>query len=50
MKYAILDTDWTTPRYIEEGLRWLAGNASVTADRGAEVAVTTVGEKENADV
>jgi len=24
LKYAIEDTDWTTPRYIEEGLRWLA--------------------------
>ena len=36
MKYAILDTDWITPRYIEEGLQWLA--------------VTTVGDEENADV
>ena len=25
LKYAIEETDWTTPRYIEEGLRWLAG-------------------------
>jgi predicted ATP-dependent endonuclease of OLD family len=49
MKYAILDTDWTTPRYIEEGLRWLAGNASFTADPGAEVADTTIGGVENAD-
>jgi len=49
MKYAILDTDWTTPRYIEEGLRWLVGNASFTADPGAKVAATTVGEEENAD-
>jgi len=24
LKYAIKETDWTTPRYIEEGLRWLA--------------------------
>lgn len=24
LKYAIKQTDWTTPRYIEEGLRWLA--------------------------
>ena len=24
LKYAIEDTDWTTPRYIEQGLRWLA--------------------------
>ena len=35
MKYGISDTDWTTPRYIEEGLRWFA--------------VTTVGDEENAD-
>ena len=24
LQYAIEKTDWTTPRYIEEGLRWLA--------------------------
>jgi predicted ATP-dependent endonuclease of OLD family len=28
LKYAIEDTDWTTPRYIEEGLRWLAQSPS----------------------
>ena len=36
LEYAILDTDWTTPRYIEEGLRWLAGNGSCTADCGGK--------------
>lgn len=49
MKYAILDTEWTTPRYIEEGLRWLEGNTSSTADSSEEVAVTTVGNEINAD-
>ena len=49
MECAILDTDWTTPRYIEEGLRWLAGNDSFTADPGAEVAITTVRDGENVD-
>ncbi len=24
LKYAIEETKWATPRYIEEGLRWLA--------------------------
>ena len=34
LEYAISDTDWITPRYIEEGLRWL-GQAPV-APRDAE--------------
>ena len=34
MKYAILDTDWTTPLYIEEGLQWLATPASSTTSSG----------------
>jgi len=34
LHHAIVDTDWITPRYIEEGLRWLAGNASYTAYSG----------------
>lgn len=29
LKYAIEDTDWVVPRYIAEGLRWLAGCASI---------------------
>ncbi len=49
MEYAILDTNWTTPRYIDEGLWWLAGNASSTADPGGEITATTAGTEENAD-
>ena len=49
LQYAILDTDWTTPRYIDEGLRWLAVSTAATADAAEEVAVITVGEEENAD-
>lgn len=48
MIYAILDTNWITPRYIQEGLRWLAGNASSAADYSPEIAATTETE-ENAD-
>ncbi|MCD4845550.1 MAG: ATP-dependent endonuclease [Methanosarcinales archaeon] len=49
MEYAILDTDWTTPRYIEEGLRWLAGNAPSTADPDAGITEAMEGAEENTD-
>ena len=50
MKYAILDTDWTTPLYIEEGLQWLATPASSTTSSGeAAVVPTTEAAEENAD-
>lgn len=29
LKYAIQETVWTTPRYIEEGLRWLAESPAI---------------------
>jgi len=41
LEYAIEKTDWITPRYIEEGLRWLAGNASPTASFDEETATPT---------
>ncbi len=28
LRYAIRDTEWVVPRYIEEGLKWLAGTKS----------------------
>ena len=31
LKHAIEETDWITPRYIEEGLRWLAGSPAIEA-------------------
>lgn len=34
LTYAITKTDWITPRYIEEGLRWLARNNNAVADPG----------------
>ena len=30
LKYAITTTDWNVPRYIREGLKWLARPASIT--------------------
>jgi len=39
LEYAIEKVDWMTPRYIEEGLRWLAGDTSSTASSGEEEAV-----------
>jgi len=50
LKYAIDKVDWKTPLYIEDGLRWLAGNASSTASSGEEAATPTAEEAEgNAD-
>ncbi len=41
MKYAIDDTEWVTPLYIEEGLRWLATDEIASAEpRGSIVQVT----------
>ncbi len=30
LKYAIEETDWVTPRYIEQGLKWLVQNSRGT--------------------
>ena len=49
MQHAILDTDWTTPRYIEQGLQWLADNASSTIGSDANVAATTTETGEVSD-
>ena len=34
LTYAIAKTDWVTPRYIEEGMRWLAATNAAVADPG----------------
>ena len=34
LTYAIEKTDWVTPRYIEEGVRWLAESNAAAADLG----------------
>lgn len=34
LTYAIDKTDWVTPRYIEEGMRWLAGSSDVVPGPG----------------
>jgi hypothetical protein len=49
LEYAIEKTNWITPRYIEEGLRWLAGNASSTASSGEAAAPTAEEAEGNAD-
>jgi hypothetical protein len=45
LKNAILDTDWTTPRYIEEGLLWLADNVASLPDAGNDVKVSETVEE-----
>ncbi|MFT3849809.1 MAG: ATP-dependent endonuclease [Propionivibrio sp.] len=38
LTYAIEKTDWITPRYIEEGMRWLAASDIAVADPGVILA------------
>jgi putative ATP-dependent endonuclease of OLD family len=38
LTYAIEKTAWITPRYIEEGVRWLAGSNAAVADPGVALA------------
>lgn len=38
LTYAIKKTDWVTPRYIEEGMRWLAASNAAIADPGVALA------------
>jgi energy-coupling factor transporter ATP-binding protein EcfA2 len=38
LTYAIEKTNWVTPRYIEEGLRWLAVSNAAVADPGVALA------------
>lgn len=38
LKYAIKETNWVTPRYIEDGLRWLAESNTAVADPGVALA------------
>jgi len=38
LTYAINKTNWVTPRYIEEGLRWLAKSNTALADPGVALA------------
>jgi hypothetical protein len=45
LEYALKNINWITPRYIEEGLRWLAenpGNALTTEATQSEVANTSL--------
>jgi hypothetical protein len=38
LTYAIEKTNWVTPRYIEEGMRWLAESSTAVADHGMALA------------
>lgn len=42
LKYAIADKDWTTPRYIVEGVRWLAAGDNPAPDPGLVLAAASV--------
>jgi len=54
LKYAISETGWLTPRYIEEGLRWLAKSPTTTttvveAPPEHEPSAITLGAEDGAD-
>ncbi|MBK7893698.1 MAG: hypothetical protein WAS33_00175 [Candidatus Promineifilaceae bacterium] len=49
MNYAILDTDWVTPRYIKEGLKWLVGNTSSIAETKSNSPIIRVELEESVD-
>ena len=36
LNYAINETGWTIPRYIEEGLSWLANTGTTEAEAGPD--------------
>lgn len=38
LTYAIEKTEWVTPRYVEEGVRWLAESNAAVADPGVALA------------
>jgi len=38
LTYAIEKTNWVAPRYIEEGMRWLAASSAAVADPGVALA------------
>jgi predicted ATP-dependent endonuclease of OLD family len=38
LTYAITKTEWVTPRYIEEGVRWLAAGNAAVVDPGVTLA------------
>ncbi len=40
IKYAIMDSGWITPLYIEEGLRWLAGSPNVEEEAAGKNAAS----------
>jgi putative ATP-dependent endonuclease of OLD family len=49
LKYAIEELDWTPPKYIVDGIRWLAkGNTTAADDPLSTAAATTVGSMEGA--
>lgn len=49
LKYAIDDTDWTTPTYIAEGLSWLAENQVVPPDVPVSPEVVVEASSQSAD-
>lgn len=50
LEHAIENTDWNVPRYIAEGLRWLAQGNSASIDPPAAAAVEIVAEEVGVDI
>lgn len=39
LEYAVVESNWTTPKYLSDGLRWLAGHLPTAPDPALAVAV-----------
>ncbi|WP_394693553.1 ATP-dependent endonuclease [Hyphobacterium sp.] len=46
LKYAIEETDWNVPRYLNEGVQWLAKDAPVSLDAGVAALAVEPGDGE----
>ena len=42
MTYAIKDTDWTAPKYLLDGVRWLAADEVLAPDPALALAIEAV--------
>jgi len=44
IEFSIADTDWTAPRYLIDGIRWLAASDAIVPDQALAVVMAAVDE------
>ena len=49
LRYAIMDTEWVAPRYLVDGVRWLAVEETATPDSALALAVAAAGADARAE-